>query len=95
MTNVMHKFLINQFTSALRVSGFLLAHLQKQVYSFGSDSTLLSMVSAPGRWHYTQEVCNIMSNFRKIYLNLLIDFLKSTALRTLFISQVCLVKVSE
>jgi hypothetical protein len=35
MTNVMHKFVIYLFTSALHVSGFLLAHLQRQVYNFG------------------------------------------------------------
>jgi hypothetical protein len=50
MTNVMHRFLIYfLFTSALHVSGFLLAHLQRQVYNFGSGSSLLSMVSAPRR----------------------------------------------
>jgi hypothetical protein len=38
-----------QFTSALRVSGFLLAHLQRQVYNFSSGSSLLGMMSAPGR----------------------------------------------
>jgi hypothetical protein len=31
------------FTSALHVSGFLLAHLQMQVYNFGSGSSLLGM----------------------------------------------------
>jgi hypothetical protein len=36
-----------QFTSALHVSGFLLAHLQWQVYNFGSGSSLLGMLSAP------------------------------------------------
>jgi hypothetical protein len=35
------------FTSALHVLGFLLAHLQKQVYDFDSGSSLLDMVSAP------------------------------------------------
>jgi hypothetical protein len=38
MTNIMHKFflsLIYQFTSALHVLGFFLAHLQRQVYNFG------------------------------------------------------------
>jgi hypothetical protein len=52
MTNVMHTFLIYfiyLFTSALHVSGFLLAHLQRQVYNFGSGSSLLGMVSAPWR----------------------------------------------
>jgi hypothetical protein len=49
MTNVMHKFLIYLSFSALHVSGFLLAHLQRQVYNFGSGSSLLGMVSAPGR----------------------------------------------
>jgi hypothetical protein len=37
------------FTSALHASGFLLAHLQRQVYNFGSGSSLLGTVSAPGR----------------------------------------------
>jgi hypothetical protein len=32
-----------------------LAHLQRQVYKFGSGSSLLGMVSVPGRWHHTQE----------------------------------------
>jgi hypothetical protein len=41
-------FNIYQFTSALHVSGFLLAHLQRQVYNFGSGLSLLGMVSAPG-----------------------------------------------
>jgi hypothetical protein len=36
------------FTSALHVSGFLLAHLQRQVYNFGNGSSLLGMVSAAG-----------------------------------------------
>jgi hypothetical protein len=49
VTNVMHKFLVNLFTSTLRVSGFLVAHLQMQVYNFGSGSSLLGMLSAPGR----------------------------------------------
>jgi hypothetical protein len=35
--------------STLHVSGFLLAHLQRQVYNFGSGSSLLGMVSALGR----------------------------------------------
>jgi hypothetical protein len=35
----MHKFLIYLFTSDLHVSGFLLAHLQKKVYNFGSGSS--------------------------------------------------------
>jgi hypothetical protein len=45
----MHKFFlfIYLFTSALKVSGFLLAHLQGQVYNFGSGSSLLVMVSMP------------------------------------------------
>jgi hypothetical protein len=38
----------NLFTSALHVSGFLLAHLQRQVYKFSSGSSLLGMVSVPG-----------------------------------------------
>jgi hypothetical protein len=37
------------FTSALQVSGFLLAHLQRQVYNFDRGSNLLGMTSAPGR----------------------------------------------
>jgi hypothetical protein len=42
MTNVMHKFLIYYlFTSALHVSGFLLVHLQRQVYNFGSGLSFL------------------------------------------------------
>jgi hypothetical protein len=54
MTNVMHTFLIYfPFTSALHVSGFLLVHLQRQVYNFGSGSSLLGIVSTPGRWHHT------------------------------------------
>jgi hypothetical protein len=53
----MHKyFFIYVFTSALHVSGFLLAHLQRQVYNFDSGSSLLSMVSTPGRWHNTQKI---------------------------------------
>jgi hypothetical protein len=40
------------FTSSLHVSGFLLAHLQRQVCSFSSDSSLLGMVSAPGSGPY-------------------------------------------
>jgi hypothetical protein len=39
---------ISLFPSASHVSGFLLAHLQRQVYNFGSGSNLLGMVSAPG-----------------------------------------------
>jgi hypothetical protein len=35
------------FTSALHISGFLLARLQRQVYNFGSGSSLLGMVSVP------------------------------------------------
>jgi hypothetical protein len=35
------------FTSALHVSGFILAHLQREVYNFGGGSSLLGMVSAP------------------------------------------------
>jgi hypothetical protein len=50
MTNVMHKHqFIYLFTSAINVSGFLLAHLQRQVYKFGSGSSLLGMVPVPGR----------------------------------------------
>jgi hypothetical protein len=49
MTNVMHKLLfVYLFISAFRVLGFLLAHLQRQVYYFGSGSSLLTVVSAFG-----------------------------------------------
>jgi hypothetical protein len=41
-------YFIYLFNSALHVSSFLLAHLQRQVYNFGSGSSLLGMVSAPG-----------------------------------------------
>jgi hypothetical protein len=34
--------------------GFLV-HLKRQVYKFGSGLSLLGMVSAPGRWHHTQQ----------------------------------------
>jgi hypothetical protein len=44
----------NVFVSALHVSSFLLAQLQRQVYNFGSGSSPLGMVSAPGRRHHTQ-----------------------------------------
>jgi hypothetical protein len=43
----MRKFLIYLFTSALHVSDFLQAHLQRQVYKFSSALSLLCMVSAP------------------------------------------------
>jgi hypothetical protein len=43
MTSVMHKFLIYLFTPALHVSGLDLAHLQRQVYNFGSGSSLLGI----------------------------------------------------
>jgi hypothetical protein len=44
--NVIHIFLfISLFTSALNVSGFLLAHLQRHVYTFGRGSSLRGMVS--------------------------------------------------
>jgi hypothetical protein len=59
MANLMHKFLIYfiyLFISTLHVSGFLLAHLQRQVYNFGSGSSLLGMASAPARWRHTQLV---------------------------------------
>jgi hypothetical protein len=48
ITTVMHKFLIYLFTSALHVSGSLLAYLQGQVNKFGSGSSLLSIESASG-----------------------------------------------
>jgi hypothetical protein len=41
--------LIYLFTSALHVSGFLLALLQRQVYKSGSGLNVLGMVSAPRR----------------------------------------------
>jgi hypothetical protein len=37
----------NLFISALHVSGFILAYLQRQLYNLGSGSSLLGMVSAP------------------------------------------------
>jgi hypothetical protein len=43
----MQKFLIYLsilFSSALHVSGFLLVHLQRQVYNFDSGPSLLGMV---------------------------------------------------
>jgi hypothetical protein len=50
MTNVMHKFLIYfiyLFTSALHVSGFLLAHLQREEYNIGIGSRYpVAVVSA-------------------------------------------------
>jgi hypothetical protein len=50
MTNVMRKYLIIYlFTSALHVSGFLLAHIQRQMFNFGSGLSLLGMVPATGR----------------------------------------------
>jgi hypothetical protein len=54
--------LIYLFTSALHVSVFLLAHLQRQVYNFGSGSSLLGMVSALGRWNHTQTPCETYLN---------------------------------
>jgi hypothetical protein len=39
----------------LHVSGFLLDHLQRQVYKFGSGSSLLGLVSEPGRGPYIRE----------------------------------------
>jgi hypothetical protein len=48
MKNVIHAFLVYLFTSALHVSGSLLANLQRQVYNFGSGSSLLGTVSASG-----------------------------------------------
>jgi hypothetical protein len=49
MANTMHKFLIYLSIYICRkYSGFLLAQLQRQVYNFGSGSSLLGMVSAPG-----------------------------------------------
>jgi hypothetical protein len=53
----MYKFLIYfsyLLTSALHVSGFLLAHLQRAAYNFGSGSSLLCMVSAP--WRRSEQV---------------------------------------
>jgi hypothetical protein len=55
MTNVMHKFLI-YLSVYFRLTCFgFLAHLQRQLYKFGSGSSLLDMVSVSGRWHHTQE----------------------------------------
>jgi hypothetical protein len=39
----------------LTCSGLLLAHLPKQAHNFGNIPSLVNMVSAPGRWHHTQE----------------------------------------
>jgi hypothetical protein len=39
----------------LDLSDFLLALLQRQVYNFGSGSSLLGMVSAPRRWNHAQK----------------------------------------
>jgi hypothetical protein len=44
----MQKFLIFLFTSALHALDLLLTHLQRQVYNFGSGSSLLGMASGPG-----------------------------------------------
>jgi hypothetical protein len=52
-------------TSALHVLGFLLAHLQRQVYKFGSGSGLLGMVSAPRPETCKAEV-NRQINFKKL-----------------------------
>jgi hypothetical protein len=51
MINVTHKFLnfVYLFTSVLHVSGFLLAHIQRQVYNFVSGASCLGMVSGLGR----------------------------------------------
>jgi hypothetical protein len=43
------------YPSALHVSGCLIAHLQRQVYNLGSGSSLLGMVTPPGRQPHTQE----------------------------------------
>jgi hypothetical protein len=39
------------FISALHISSFLSAQLQRRVYNVGSGSSLLGMVSASGSWH--------------------------------------------
>jgi hypothetical protein len=50
-------------TFALHVSGFLLAHIQRQVYNFGSGSSLLGMVSAPGvLTPYPRPICEKYSS---------------------------------
>jgi hypothetical protein len=42
MTNVIHKFLIYlSITSALQVTGFLLAHLQRHMYNFIPKCTVI------------------------------------------------------
>jgi hypothetical protein len=54
----MQTFLISfiyLFTSALYVSGFLLAYLQRLAYNFDSCSSLLCMVPAHGL--YKQDTC--------------------------------------
>jgi hypothetical protein len=43
---------IYQFTSALHVSGFLLVHLQRQVYNFGVVRTLLGQYPLPEKADY-------------------------------------------
>jgi hypothetical protein len=50
MSNEMHKFFIYfiyLFTSALHVSGFLLAHLQRQVYNFGYGVSARALTPYP------------------------------------------------
>jgi hypothetical protein len=48
MTNLMHRLLIYLFTSALHVSGFLLTHLQRQVYNFSNGSIARALTPYPG-----------------------------------------------
>jgi hypothetical protein len=50
-------------TSALHVSGFLLAHFRRQVYNFGSGSSLLGMVSASRRLHHTKETVRYVGHY--------------------------------
>jgi hypothetical protein len=66
MTNVMHKLFIYLFTSALHVSGFLFAHLQRLVYNFGSGSSLLGMVLAQ-LVHYVGHYIILFQNARSLY----------------------------
>jgi hypothetical protein len=41
---------------------FFLAHLQRQVYNFGSGSSLLFTVSAPGCWHRTPQTVHYVGH---------------------------------
>src|SRR5215510_7285933 len=69
MTNVMHKFLIYLFSSALHVSGLLLAHLRSQVYNCGSGSKSAGyVVSARALTTYPADFeppkCTVLNNIK-------------------------------